>query len=132
ERTRVHHDEVGVVGAVGGDETVGEQRRHELLGVDSVLRAAERLDVKASRGRHRRTSYRPDPVSPGPVHSHPVDDTTVWCPSCGAEYRAGSTQCADCRVALVNEKPEDLDESEGNGEDEGGLVELGEWPKLQA
>jgi hypothetical protein len=60
-----------------------------------------------------------------------VDDATVWCPSCGAEYRAGSTQCADCRVALVNEKPEDLDD-DGNGEDEGGLVELGEWPKLQA
>ena len=29
----------------------------------------------------------------------------MWCPSCGPEYRAGSTQCADCRVALVATKP---------------------------
>ncbi len=28
-----------------------------------------------------------------------------WCPSCGAEYRAGFTECADCRVALVAEPP---------------------------
>jgi len=62
-----------------------------------------------------------------------VDEPTLWCPSCGAEYRAGSTQCADCRVALVSERPEHLDDdADGNGDDEGGLVELGEWPKLQA
>jgi hypothetical protein len=58
-----------------------------------------------------------------------VDDVTVWCPSCGAEYRAGTTQCADCRVALVDGPPAGIGEFDA---DEGGLVELGEWPKLQA
>lgn len=60
-------------------------------------------------------------------------EAVVWCPSCGAEYRVGSTTCADCRVALVNERPEHLDELEElDDEDAGGLVELGDWPKLQA
>ena len=37
-------------------------------------------------------------------------------------------QCADCRVALVTERPPGLDdENEGTG-----LVELGEWPRVQA
>jgi hypothetical protein len=61
-------------------------------------------------------------VSSRPLHSLPVNDATVWCPSCGAAYVTGSTQCPDCRVALVNEPPVEL----------GALVELGEWPKLQA
>jgi hypothetical protein len=63
---------------------------------------------------------------------------TVWCPSCGAEYRAGSSQCVDCRVALVTYKPRTFtaqtaphdDENDEGGDD--ALVELGEWPKLQA
>ncbi len=59
-----------------------------------------------------------------------IDEPTLWCPSCGAEYRAGSTQCADCRVGLVSERPEDDDPDDDD--DDGGLVELGEWPKLQA
>jgi hypothetical protein len=55
-----------------------------------------------------------------------VDDVaTVWCPSCGAEYRMDVTQCPDCRVALVPEQPVFLD-------DDSGLVELGEWPRIQA
>ncbi len=58
-----------------------------------------------------------------------ADEATVWCPSCGAEYRAGTTQCADCRVALVAEPPAFLDDED---EDDGGLVELGEWPRVQA
>ena len=29
----------------------------------------------------------------------------MWCPSCGAEYRAGFTRCADCDVDLVSEPP---------------------------
>jgi hypothetical protein len=62
-----------------------------------------------------------------------VDEPTLWCPSCGAEYRVGATQCADCRVALVSEPPADLDdeldELDGDGSE---LAELGEWPKLQA
>jgi len=60
-----------------------------------------------------------------------VDEPTLWCPSCGAEYRAGSTQCADCRVNLVSERPIELDEDD-TLEDTGGLVEIGEWPKIQA
>ena len=57
-----------------------------------------------------------------------VDETTVWCPSCGAEYRGDTRQCADCRVALVAEQPAVLDDGDG----EGGLVEIGEWPRVQA
>jgi hypothetical protein len=69
------------------------------------------------------------------------DSPTVWCPSCGAEYRAGSLQCADCRVALVTYRPRVFAprtgaENEGveheGDTDEDSLVELGEWPKLQA
>ena len=57
----------------------------------------------------------------------------MWCPSCGAEYVAGSTLCADCRVALVNERPTGLDDDDDLEEENGdSLVELGEWPKLQA
>ncbi len=57
----------------------------------------------------------------------------MWCPSCGAEYRVGATSCADCRVALVAERPEHLDDpDELDDEDGSGLIELGEWPKLQA
>jgi hypothetical protein len=66
------------------------------------------------------------------LHSLAVDEPTVWCPSCGAEYRVGTPQCADCRVALVNERPEHLDDPDWNDEDGDGLVELGNWPKLQA
>ena len=29
-----------------------------------------------------------------------------YCPSCGAEYRAAFTRCADCDVELVDELPE--------------------------
>jgi hypothetical protein len=60
------------------------------------------------------------------------DEPTVWCPSCGAEYRVGTQQCADCRVVLVIERPEFLDEGDDDREEGGGLVELGEWPRLQA
>ena len=62
-----------------------------------------------------------------------MDEPTLWCPSCGAEYVAGSTLCADCRVALVTEPPSGLDDDDGDEEENGdSLVELGEWPKLQA
>jgi hypothetical protein len=60
---------------------------------------------------------------------------TVWCPSCGAEYRAGTVQCADCRVALVADRPRVFTAPPGEGptdDDEDALVELGEWPRLQA
>ena len=28
-----------------------------------------------------------------------------WCPKCGAEYREGFSECADCGVALVDAPP---------------------------
>ncbi len=57
----------------------------------------------------------------------------MWCPSCGAEYQVGASNCADCRVALVAERPEHLDDPDDLADDDvGGLFELGEWPKLQA
>jgi hypothetical protein len=63
-----------------------------------------------------------------------VDEPCLWCPSCGAEYRVGTTQCADCRVALVTERPLHLADPDGLDDNtEGdGLVEIGEWPKIQA
>jgi len=30
----------------------------------------------------------------------------MFCPKCGAEYREGFTQCADCLVPLVKQPPE--------------------------
>jgi hypothetical protein len=53
-------------------------------------------------------------------------EPTLWCPSCGEAYRADTTQCPDCRVALTPDEPvfEDADDN--------GLVELGEWPRVQA
>ena len=62
-----------------------------------------------------------------------MDEPTLWCPSCGAEYQMGSTRCVDCRVALVGEKPAHLDDPDLDDDaDDSDLVELGEWPKLQA
>ena len=39
-----------------------------------------------------------------------VVEATLWCPSCGAEYEATASQCADCRVALVTERPAFIDD----------------------
>ena len=63
-----------------------------------------------------------------------MDDPTLWCPSCGSEYRAGSTHCPDCRVALVRERPDRLADPDDTDDDavDDGLVEIGEWPKIQA
>ena len=47
----------------------------------------------------------------------------------------GSSRCADCRVALVTERPAHLappDDDDGDDGDDDGLVEIGEWPKIQA
>ncbi|MFN8035758.1 MAG: hypothetical protein U0V73_07475 [Acidimicrobiia bacterium] len=54
---------------------------------------------------------------------------TLWCPSCGAEYVAGSRWCNDCRVALVAEAPGLLRPGASDADD---LVELGDWPRLAA
>lgn len=53
--------------------------------------------------------------------------STVWCPSCGAEYQPDVRQCPDCRVALVDDPPPPVGQDENSG-----LVELGEWPRVQA
>jgi len=58
-----------------------------------------------------------------------MGSTTVWCPSCGAEYVAGSTSCSDCRVALVAQRPRIADDGASGA---GDLVDLGEWPRLSA
>ncbi|HEV7525903.1 MAG TPA: hypothetical protein VGP92_13115 [Acidimicrobiia bacterium] len=64
-----------------------------------------------------------------------MDEPSLWCPSCGSEYRPGASRCADCRVALVTEEPthltggNDVDDDDGDGDS---LVEIGEWPKIQA
>ena len=64
----------------------------------------------------------------GPEGDAMAGEPTLWCPSCGAEYRPDTAQCPDCRVALVADPPVSL-----AGDDEGGgLVELGEWPRVQA
>jgi len=57
------------------------------------------------------------------------ESSTVWCPSCGAEYVAGTTQCADCRVALATDRPRDLDIGVEEADD---LVELGTFSRLAA
>ncbi len=59
-------------------------------------------------------------------------EPTVWCASCGAEYRVGATTCVDCRVALVHERPTYLDADDDGAEGDDGLVELGAFPKLHA
>lgn len=71
-----------------------------------------------------------------PVEGAEVESSTLWCPSCGAEYVAGSSRCADCRVALVTHRPArpgpPLPAAAEGGELEGALVEIGEWPRLAA
>ncbi len=37
-----------------------------------------------------------------------------WCPKCGAEYREGFTRCAECGVALVDQRPESLPAEDGD------------------
>jgi hypothetical protein len=52
-----------------------------------------------------------------------------WCRECGAEYRPEFTECADCRVPLVNAKPPTPVEAEADHE----IVEydLGDWDDSQ-
>lgn len=63
-----------------------------------------------------------------------MTSATLFCPSCGDEYVAGSQACSDCRVALVPERPEVAHRSEPSrpGGIPNGYVELGEWPPLAA
>ncbi|HEX7521626.1 MAG TPA: hypothetical protein VF441_06145 [Acidimicrobiia bacterium] len=67
-----------------------------------------------------------------------MSSPTVWCPSCGAEYQAGSLLCSDCRVALVSTPPSSQPgtgdawgvRAEQTSDDD--LMELGSWPRLPA
>ncbi len=71
ERTGVHHHQVGIVGRVGSDESVGGHRSGQLVGIDLVLGAAEGLDPEgAGHGRASlRVSRRRD-ASTGRVSRH--------------------------------------------------------------
>ena len=42
----------------------------------------------------------------GPADRNDLNSRTLWCPSCGAEYRAGFDECSDCHVALTSTRPE--------------------------
>jgi hypothetical protein len=42
----------------------------------------------------------------------PVVNDGLYCPTCGVQYLPGITQCADCAVALVKEKPNQKSEPE--------------------
>ena len=45
----------------------------------------------------------------------------------------GTERCADCRVALVVDKPTHLiDLGDDDEVEDDGLIEIGEWPKIQA
>lgn len=62
-----------------------------------------------------------------------TDASTVWCPSCGAEYIAGVPYCADCRVALVADEPSQTAlTSTPPSTNDGELVAIGAWPRLSA
>jgi hypothetical protein len=61
-----------------------------------------------------------------------ADSPTVWCPSCGAEYRAGTPYCSECRVALTAQQPLTLAPTRDATSSTEDLVEIGEWPRLQA
>lgn len=57
---------------------------------------------------------------------------TVWCPKCGAEYRPGFTTCADCRVALVDDRPVPTPPPDAAPHPDRRFVELVRVPALEA
>lgn len=60
-----------------------------------------------------------------------MSSPTLYCPSCGAEYVAGTRYCSDCRVALTATPPGTAGLGNGGAQNEA-LVEMGEWPRLEA
>ncbi len=40
----------------------------------------------------------------------------MWCPACKAEYKDGIRECAECRVLLVAEPPQDVARAEDDGD----------------
>ena len=50
--------------------------------------------------------------------------STNFCPSCGAEYLAGVTMCADCQISLDAEAALPVGDDDGDGEV---VFDLSEW-----
>ncbi len=44
----------------------------------------------------------PEPIAPGEAVA---GGAALWCPECGAEYRQGVADCADCEVPLGHQPP---------------------------
>ena len=47
-----------------------------------------------------------------------------WCPKCKCEYREGITECADCKVALVDVLPPD---EENPYSEESEMKQMEQW-----
>jgi hypothetical protein len=59
-----------------------------------------------------------------------VPEAGSWCPKCGAEYRSGFSECADCHVPLVADPPPvSGDRSDPKG---ARIVELTRAPRFEA
>lgn len=50
-----------------------------------------------------------------------------WCPQCGAEYRPGFVECADCRVRLTDAKPDPAVAQDAGRDHDQLIYDLAEW-----
>lgn len=55
----------------------------------------------------------------------------LWCPQCGDEYRPGFSGCSDCRVPLVDEKPQLRARSRDDGDHDQVGYDLDDWEEQQ-
>ena len=142
ERARVDDDEVGVARRRRRREPVGEQGRDDLVGVDGVLRAAERLDVEPLRhGPIIVVRPRTDPIVPHQLVALRRIARWPTVRRCGARRAAPSTGPGSVAVRRLPRRTRrrtdrrvctaSRDRDQAIGDDDA-LVELGEWPKLQA
>jgi uncharacterized RDD family membrane protein YckC len=61
-----------------------------------------------------------------------LDVGGLWCPECGAEYRAGFVECSDCRVPLSSQAPPPRPKRPIDTTDHGDLVyDLAAWTEDQ-